>query len=778
MENKNYSTVFEADLAYLRSLGDTSECKTEFEVRLKTLRKLGGDIQTTTPLLYEIEKKILDFLGGDSSLYDNIYFVRKAIAERQGVNTEGLHTIYAIAVASLNSKPVDIKYTITFKNYDGTILETQSLSLNEMPVYTGETPVKPSDEEYNYTFNGWLPEISPVSGNAEYVAQFEATAIPVNTNYVTFTAEQANSTIGLNKLSTNQTLEYSTDTTNWNTMDTSTSISLPNTGDEVYIRGILSADNSASDYTQFKMTGKIAASGNCNAIWNYQDIEAPLKKYCGRSMFYNCKLTKAPELPATELANYCYNQMFIYCSTLTTAPELPATTLAPYCYTNMFQRCTSITTAPSILPATELVTYCYNQMFNGCTKLTTAPILPATTLAQFCYDNMFQSCTSLVEAPILPATTLANYCYSSMFYGCTSLKTAPELPATTLAPDCYNGMFSGCTSLVTAPELPATTLANNCYYEMFIACTKLNKITCLATDISATSCTQGWLANVSSTGTFIKDPNMNSWSTGTNGIPENWQVENYGESDGPDLTLPYVTFTAEEANSTIGLSRISPNQTLEYSTDTTNWNTMDTSTNITLANTGDKVYVRGILSADNTIEAPTQFRITGWVAASGNCNAIWNYQDLNAPLKEYCGSEMFKECSLTTAPELPATELAYGCYYEMFRGCSSLTEAPELPATTLADYCYKNMFVQSGLEKSPILPAKTLAPYCYDSMFVMCQFLSEVTCLATDISATSCTGSWLEGAAGEGTFIKDPNIEWTRGSGGIPSGWTVEDYVG
>jgi hypothetical protein len=336
-------------------------------------------------------------------------------------------------------------------------------------------------------------------------------------------------------------------------------------------------------------------------------------------------------------------------------------------------------------------------------------------------------------------------------------------------------MFSGCTSLVESPVLTATTLVRYCYNNMFGGCSKLNKITCLATYIGTTFdyMTTNWLFNVSSTGTFIKNPAMTAWKTGNNGIPSGWTVEDYGESD-----VPYVTFAAEEAGSTVGLSRISPNQTLEYSTDTTNWNTMDTSTNITLANTGDKVYVRGILSADNTIEAPTQFRITGWVAASGNCNAIWNYQDLNAPLKEHCGSEMFKECSLIKAPELPATELAYGCYYEMFRGCSPLTEAPELPATTLADYCYKNMFVQSGLEKSPILPAKTLAPYCYDSMFVMCQFLSEVTCLATDISATSCTGSWLEGAAGAGTFIKNPNMEWHTGSGGIPSGWTVEDYVG
>ena len=140
---------------------------------------------------------------------------------------------------------------------------------------------------------------------------------------------------------------------------------------------------------------------------------------------------------------------------------------------------------------------------------------------------------------------------------------------------------------------------------------------------------------------------------------------------------------------------------------------------------------------------------------------------------------MFEGCtSLVTAPELPATELNGGCYQRMFEGCKSLTTAPELPATTLAEECYSYMFTGSGLEKSPILPAKTLSSYCYQGMFVGCQFLSEITCLATDISADGCTQSWLEGTAGKGTFIKNPNMEWSRGSGAIPIDWTVEDYVG
>jgi hypothetical protein len=137
---------------------------------------------------------------------------------------------------------------------------------------------------------------------------------------------------------------------------------------------------------------------------------------------------------------------------------------------------------------------------------------------------MFSNCTSLTTAPKLPATTLAESCYVELFKGCTSLVTAPELPATTLAPCCYENMFWDCTSLVTAPELPATTLKRYCYSKMFYNCSKLNKITCLATNYN-TIYTDNWVQGVSSTGTFIKHPDMNSWTRGINGIPVDWEVE-------------------------------------------------------------------------------------------------------------------------------------------------------------------------------------------------------------------------------------------------------------
>lgn len=99
------------------------------------------------------------------------------------------------------------------------------------------------------------------------------------------------------------------------------------------------------------------------------------------------------------------------------------------------------------------------------------------------------------------------------------------LPSTTLAAFCYASMFAGSTSLTTAPTLPATTLTDTCYSNMFLNCSSLNYIKCLATDISAYDCTSSWVDGVAATGTFVKAPSMTDWTTGVNGIPTGWTVD-------------------------------------------------------------------------------------------------------------------------------------------------------------------------------------------------------------------------------------------------------------
>ncbi len=65
-----------------------------------------------------------------------------------------------------------INYNITWKNYDGTILKTEQVEYGTLPQYTGNTPVKESDEKYQYSFDKWTPSVSVVTGVAEYTAVF------------------------------------------------------------------------------------------------------------------------------------------------------------------------------------------------------------------------------------------------------------------------------------------------------------------------------------------------------------------------------------------------------------------------------------------------------------------------------------------------------------------------------------------------------------------------------------------------------------------------------
>lgn len=80
------------------------------------------------------------------------------------------------------SKTVN-QYTVTFKNYDGTILQSSSVAYGEMPMYKGATPTKPATDQYTYTFAGWDKEVELVTGDVVYTAQFDAT---VNKYTITF----------------------------------------------------------------------------------------------------------------------------------------------------------------------------------------------------------------------------------------------------------------------------------------------------------------------------------------------------------------------------------------------------------------------------------------------------------------------------------------------------------------------------------------------------------------------------------------------------------------
>ena len=63
-------------------------------------------------------------------------------------------------------------YKVTFKNYDGTVLETVKVKEGEVPVST-VSPTRATGEIYSYIFDGWDKEIIAASADAEYTATYK-----------------------------------------------------------------------------------------------------------------------------------------------------------------------------------------------------------------------------------------------------------------------------------------------------------------------------------------------------------------------------------------------------------------------------------------------------------------------------------------------------------------------------------------------------------------------------------------------------------------------------
>ena len=80
-----------------------------------------------------------------------------------------------IFYATFNEIPLN--FTVTFRNYDGTLLKTVDNVAANTPVdglYTGATPTRPSDDQYHYQFDGWTPAGPATSTNKEFTAKYKA----------------------------------------------------------------------------------------------------------------------------------------------------------------------------------------------------------------------------------------------------------------------------------------------------------------------------------------------------------------------------------------------------------------------------------------------------------------------------------------------------------------------------------------------------------------------------------------------------------------------------
>ena len=88
-----------------------------------------------------------------------------------------------IIVGELNPGWVEKRYTITWKNWDGTVIQTAdrygdmqdsySVTYGTQAEFLGNNPTRPADIDYTYDFSGWSPALGPVTSDVTYTATYE-----------------------------------------------------------------------------------------------------------------------------------------------------------------------------------------------------------------------------------------------------------------------------------------------------------------------------------------------------------------------------------------------------------------------------------------------------------------------------------------------------------------------------------------------------------------------------------------------------------------------------
>ena len=74
-----------------------------------------------------------------------------------------------------NFEPAPVKeYAVTFKNWDGTVLQSDWVAYGAMPKFEGATPKRRDTDLLHFEFAGWEPEVVAATGDATYTAVFAA----------------------------------------------------------------------------------------------------------------------------------------------------------------------------------------------------------------------------------------------------------------------------------------------------------------------------------------------------------------------------------------------------------------------------------------------------------------------------------------------------------------------------------------------------------------------------------------------------------------------------
>ena len=296
-----------------------------------------------------------------------------------------------------------IPYTITWKNYNGEVIDTTRVACGDMPAH--RAPVRENDETYTYTFAGWEPELTAVTGDAEYTATYSQAL----KNY-----------------------RY----------DSETKVLTLLWGD-FSSRYKWGRDVPASEVLAVTAEEGVRFTGDCALLFNG---------------FSSCLYIDLSNIDTSEMTNTA--MMFNGCTSLELLYFQGFNTSSVTDMTSMFERCESLTAIDLSSFNTSSV-QSMSRMFLGCQGLTSLDLSSFDTSAVTNASNMFMLCNALTSITVGDGWSSDGFTDSAdMFANCQSLTGGM---GTTYDPQNVNGAYAHVDGGV---QDPGYLTAANAQYEI------------------------------------------------------------------------------------------------------------------------------------------------------------------------------------------------------------------------------------------------------------------------------------------------------------------------
>lgn len=190
-----------ADIAAIDYLGDSSVVSDEKKAQFRDLLDAWGIVYkstdgTTLQTTEATEKSDCSYKGAalTKAPVGTRYTYTFAGWTPDAANPATSDATYTATFTEHDAYVENGPYTVTFENYDGTVLQTGTYGYGEEVAYVNQTATfkdaasgesytiayQPQRDDGSYKFSGWDREVSACAGNAVYTAQFEQVLMPAS----------------------------------------------------------------------------------------------------------------------------------------------------------------------------------------------------------------------------------------------------------------------------------------------------------------------------------------------------------------------------------------------------------------------------------------------------------------------------------------------------------------------------------------------------------------------------------------------------------------------